>query len=53
MLLTVNFVNTWFLDDTTGMLPNLDYAQQIRGPGDPKGSHTGVLSVNVVISIRD
>ncbi|KAF4602991.1 hypothetical protein EYR38_003395 [Pleurotus pulmonarius] len=41
----VNFVNTWFLDDTTGMLPNLDYAQQIRGPGDPKGSHTGVLDL--------
>ncbi|KAJ8456365.1 hypothetical protein ONZ45_g18747 [Pleurotus djamor] len=48
---TVNFIRTWFLDETTGMLPNLDYAQQIRGPGEPKGSRTGVLDLKGMTKI--
>ncbi|KAL0945911.1 hypothetical protein HGRIS_012194 [Hohenbuehelia grisea] len=47
----VNFVRTWFLDEETRMLPNLDYAQMIRGPGDRKGSRTGVLDLKGMTKI--
>lgn len=39
----VNFIDTWFLSPETGMKPNLDFAQMIRGVGRSKGSPTGVL----------
>ncbi|GJJ06835.1 hypothetical protein Clacol_001031, partial [Clathrus columnatus] len=37
----VKFIKTWFLDETTKMNPNLNYAQMIRGPKGQIGRHTG------------
>ncbi|KAJ6464037.1 chondroitin AC/alginate lyase [Mycena sanguinolenta] len=39
------FVDTWFLNNATGMNPNLNYAQMERGPTGQVGSHTGVLDL--------
>ena len=39
----VHYVDTWFIDPDTLMLPNLDFAQGKRGVGGTNGSHTGVL----------
>ena len=39
----VNYIDTWFIDPDTFMLPNLDFAQGQRGVGGTNGSHTGVL----------
>ncbi|KAF7293086.1 Chondroitin AC/alginate lyase [Mycena indigotica] len=41
----VKIVETWFLDKTTGMNPNLNYAQMTRGPTGQVGTHTGVLDL--------
>ena len=41
-----SWVDTWFLDDTTGMNPNLNYAQMQRGPDGQNGTHTGILCVS-------
>ncbi|KAJ7201130.1 chondroitin AC/alginate lyase [Mycena pura] len=41
----VKFVDAWFLDNTTGMNPNLNYAQMQRGPTGQVGTHTGVLDL--------
>lgn len=43
-----SFIHTWFLNPDTYMLPNLDYAQMLRGPTGQKGSHTGLLYVLLV-----
>ncbi|KAF7329577.1 Chondroitin AC/alginate lyase [Mycena kentingensis (nom. inval.)] len=40
----VKIVETWFLDATTGMNPNLNFAQMIRGPNG-MAAHTGVLDL--------
>ncbi|KAF7366808.1 Chondroitin AC/alginate lyase [Mycena sanguinolenta] len=37
------FVDAWFLNNATGMNPNLNYAQMNRGPNGQVGTHTGVL----------
>lgn len=39
----VSSIDTWFLNPDTYMLPNLDYAQMLRGPKGQTGSHTGIL----------
>ena len=36
-------ISTWFVDDTTSMNPQLEYAQVHRGPGNATGAHEGVL----------
>ncbi|KAJ7060327.1 chondroitin AC/alginate lyase [Mycena amicta] len=41
----VKFIDTWFLNDTTHMNPNLNYAQMDRGPGGQQGSYTGILDL--------
>jgi len=45
-----NFVNTWFIDPSSAMNPNLNYAQMARGPDGQNGTHTGVLSVAILLS---
>ena len=40
-----NAINTWFINPETNMTPHLNYAQLLRGPGEQKGSHTGVLDL--------
>ena len=39
----VHYIDTWFINPNTYMLPNLDFAQGRRGVGGHNGSHTGVL----------
>ena len=38
-------INTFFVNQSTRMNPNLNYAQVIRGPGDQSGDKTGVLDM--------
>ncbi|KAI0752836.1 chondroitin AC/alginate lyase, partial [Daedaleopsis nitida] len=45
------FVNTWFLDGTTGMTPNLAYAQMQRGPTGQHGTHTGILDLKCMAKV--
>ncbi|CAE6458960.1 unnamed protein product [Rhizoctonia solani] len=40
-----NAIYTWFIDPSTSMNPNLNFAQLLRGPGEQKGSHTGILDL--------
>ncbi|KAJ6625107.1 alginate lyase-domain-containing protein [Mycena sp. CBHHK59/15] len=47
----VKFMNTWFLDSTTGMNPNLNYAQMERGPNGQVGTHTGILDLKGFVKI--
>ncbi|KAJ6566781.1 alginate lyase-domain-containing protein [Mycena capillaripes] len=39
------FINTWFLENSTAMNPNLIYAQMGRGPGGQLGAYTGILDL--------
>lgn len=39
----IQYIQTWFLDSSTSMNPNLDYAQMKRGPDGQKGTHFGIL----------
>ncbi|KAF8192373.1 alginate lyase-domain-containing protein [Mycena galopus ATCC 62051] len=39
------FVNAWFLNSSTAMNPNLNYAQMNRGPGGQRGAYTGILDL--------
>ena len=43
----VNYINTWFLQDSTKMNPNLNYAQMEGGPTGQVGTHTGILYVDL------
>ncbi|KAJ7734765.1 chondroitin AC/alginate lyase [Mycena maculata] len=45
------FVDTWFLNNDTGMNPNLNYAQMERGPTGQVGTHTGVLDLKGMVKI--
>lgn len=45
----VLYLRTWFLDEATRMNPHLDYAQLRRGPGEQRGSQTGVLCVQALM----
>ena len=37
------WIDTWFLNSTTKMNPNLNYAQMQGGPNGQVGTHTGIL----------
>ncbi|CAE6489063.1 unnamed protein product [Rhizoctonia solani] len=38
-------IHTWFISPNTAMNPNLNYSQLLRGPGEQKGTHTGILDL--------
>ncbi|KAJ3574879.1 hypothetical protein NP233_g1459 [Leucocoprinus birnbaumii] len=46
-----SWIETWFIDNSTRMNPNLNYAQVIRGPGSTGGTHTGVLDLKCMVKI--
>jgi hypothetical protein len=58
---TISFIKTLFLDHTTAINPNANYAQVIRGPpGNQTGTFTGILDfrglvnvVNAVLVLRE
>ncbi|KAJ7142371.1 alginate lyase-domain-containing protein [Mycena epipterygia] len=41
----VKFVNTWFLDASTMMNPNLNFGQMQGGPNGQVGTYTGILDL--------
>ncbi|KAF8208077.1 chondroitin AC/alginate lyase [Mycena galopus ATCC 62051] len=47
----VKFIDAWFLNNSTGMNPNLNYAQMERGPKGQLGTHTGVLDLKGMVKI--
>ncbi|KAJ1303043.1 hypothetical protein OPQ81_011244 [Rhizoctonia solani] len=47
----VEAINTWFLAPATAMNPNLNYSQLLRGPGEQKGSHNGVLDLKCMTKL--
>ncbi|CEL56846.1 hypothetical protein RSOLAG1IB_08124 [Rhizoctonia solani AG-1 IB] len=47
----VKAIHTWFISPETSMNPNLDYAQLLRGPGEQKGSHTGILDLKCMAKL--
>ncbi|GJJ12616.1 hypothetical protein Clacol_006859 [Clathrus columnatus] len=46
-----NFIDIWFLNPTTGMNPNLNFAQMHRGPTGQHGTKTGVLDLHHMTKI--
>ncbi|KAH8797701.1 alginate lyase-domain-containing protein [Flagelloscypha sp. PMI_526] len=48
---SASFVRSWFLSDSKGMNPNMNYAQIHRGPGGQKGDLTGVLDLRHMCKI--
>lgn len=44
-------LNTWFLDEITGMKPNLNFAQAI--PGKVNGRGIGIIEVRRIIGVLD
>ncbi|KAJ7630239.1 chondroitin AC/alginate lyase [Roridomyces roridus] len=45
------FMDVWFMNNATGMNPNLNYAQMARGPSGQVGQHTGVLDLKGMAKI--
>ncbi|KAI0033744.1 chondroitin AC/alginate lyase [Vararia minispora EC-137] len=46
-----SYINTWFLEESTAMNPNLNYAQMIRGPNSTTGEHTGILDLKCMTKV--
>ncbi|EJU01866.1 chondroitin AC/alginate lyase [Dacryopinax primogenitus] len=46
-----SIINTFFLDSKTGMNPNLNYGQLVRGPGHQQGQFMGVLDFRGMVKI--
>jgi hypothetical protein len=48
-----SFIQTFFLDSSTGMHPNMNFGQVIRGPGrsGQEGTFTGILDLRGIIKI--
>ncbi|CAE6506729.1 unnamed protein product [Rhizoctonia solani] len=44
-------INTWFIEPSTRMNPNLNYSQMLRGPGEQVGSHTGILDLKCMSKV--
>ncbi|KIJ64736.1 hypothetical protein HYDPIDRAFT_89478 [Hydnomerulius pinastri MD-312] len=49
-----NFINIWFLQNSTAMNPNLIYSQMRRGPGKGQlGAHTGELDLKCMAKVAN
>ncbi|KAJ7102127.1 chondroitin AC/alginate lyase [Mycena belliarum] len=50
---TVTFIDTFFLDPKTGMNPNMNFGQVVRGPGASgrEGTFTGVLDLRGTVKV--
>lgn len=46
------FIDNFFLNSNTGMLPNLAWGQTVRGP-DQHGSYMGVLDFRVMVKVAN
>jgi hypothetical protein len=46
------FIDNFFLNSNTGMLPNLAWGQTVRGP-DQHGSYMGVLDYRVMVKVAN
>jgi hypothetical protein len=46
-----DLLQTFFVDNSTGMNPNMNYAQVVRGPGSGLGKHTGVLDLKGITKV--
>jgi hypothetical protein len=49
----VTFLRTFFLDPKSGMNPNMNYGQLVRGPGKAgqSGTFTGILDLRGVVKV--
>ncbi|EJD37964.1 chondroitin AC/alginate lyase, partial [Auricularia subglabra TFB-10046 SS5] len=47
------FIRAWFTSNTTGVNPNLNFGQLIRGPGIEVGTYTGVLDFRFTTKIAN
>jgi len=45
------YINTWFLDPSSSMTPNLRYAQMHRGRNGQVGTHTGLLDLKCMTKV--
>ncbi|RPD82674.1 chondroitin AC/alginate lyase [Lentinus tigrinus ALCF2SS1-7] len=50
-----NFIDTFFLASTTAMNPNMNYGQQVRGPGKAHqmGSFAGILDMRGMVKVTN
>jgi len=46
-----DFVETWFLDETTGMNPNMQHGQSV--PGKVSGREFGILDARIYWDVMD
>ena len=46
-----HFIDMWFLDPSTSMTPNMQYAQLNRGPTGQTGSPAGILDLHQMTKI--
>jgi hypothetical protein len=45
------YIDTFFADPATGMKPNLDYGQIVRGPGRHVGSFMAILDLRGMVKV--
>ncbi|KAI0724433.1 alginate lyase-domain-containing protein [Cerioporus squamosus] len=50
-----NYIDTFFLAPATAMNPNMNYGQQVRGPGKEHqmGSYTGILDMRGLVKVTN
>lgn len=48
-----SFIDTFFLAPSTAMHPNMNYGQQVRGPGKEHqvGTFTGILDLRALVKV--
>lgn len=51
--ITATYVDAFFIDPKTGMNPNVNYGQIVRGPGKQMGSMMAVLDVRGITKVAN